>query len=126
MIFVIGIFIIFVKEQQKQRNKVIKLIQDRNYYHGKIHDDTVTLICMLQNNAVNGMFLKLTNQHNFSLYFHLENPQNLVDYFPFFSKNLWRNSSAHEIYIAHTIVTFLIILILLIILIKIQKISKKN
>ena len=36
------------------------------------------------------------------------------------------NSSAHQIYIAHTIITFLIILILLIILIKIQKISKKS
>ena len=36
------------------------------------------------------------------------------------------NSSAHKIYIAHTIVTFLIILILLIILIKIRKISKKT
>ena len=36
------------------------------------------------------------------------------------------NSSAHEIYIAHTIDTFFIILILLIILIKIQKISKKS
>ena len=36
------------------------------------------------------------------------------------------NSSAHKIYIARTIVTFLIILILLIILIKIQKISKKS
>ena len=36
------------------------------------------------------------------------------------------NPSAHKIYIAHTIVTFLIILILLIILIKIQKISRKK
>ena len=36
------------------------------------------------------------------------------------------NSSAHKIYIAHTIVTFLIILILLIILNKIYKISKKS
>ena len=36
------------------------------------------------------------------------------------------NSSAHKIYIVHTILTFLIILILLIILIKIQNISRKS
>ena len=36
------------------------------------------------------------------------------------------NSSAHKIYIAHTIVTFLIIVFLLIILIKIEKLSKKS
>ena len=43
---------------------------------------------MLQKSAVDGIFLKLINQHNFPLHFHPEIPQNLVDYFPLFSKKL--------------------------------------
>ena len=73
MIFAMRIFtIIFVKGQEKRRIKVFKLIQGRNEYHGKIHVDIVILKCMLQKSAVDGMFLKLINQHNFPLQFHLE------------------------------------------------------
>ena len=43
---------------------------------------------MLQKSAVDGIFLKLINQHNVPLHFHLETPQSLVDYFPIFSKKL--------------------------------------
>ena len=89
MIFAMQIFtIILVMEQEKQRIKVFKLIQDRNQYHGKIHVGIVTLKCMLQKSAVDGMFLQLINQHNFPLHFHLETPQNLLDQFPLFFKKL--------------------------------------
>ena len=43
---------------------------------------------MLQKSAVDGMFLKLINQHNFPLHFRLETPQHLVLYFSRFSKKL--------------------------------------
>ena len=41
---------------------------------------------MLQKSAVDEIFLNLTNQPNFPLHFRQETPQNLVDYFPLFSK----------------------------------------
>ena len=110
--------------KKKQKIKVFKQIQDRNYTEKKslkfvtsnrrfwlkfshlvykrislsfsnglvfftsYHVDIVTLKCMLQRNAVGGMFLKLINQHNFPLHFRLESPQHLVVYFPLFSKKL--------------------------------------
>ena len=43
---------------------------------------------MLQKSGVDEIFLKERNQPNFPFQFHQETPQNLVDFFPFFSKKL--------------------------------------
>ena len=71
-------------DQSFQTDPRLKLPQ----YHIKIHVDIVALKCMLQQNAVEGIFFKLINQHNFPLQFHIKTPQHLEDYFPLFPKKL--------------------------------------